>query len=79
MSGPMHDRGGYEDRETLRAQINALTDELDRLRERVSSHPHDIAMLERRWPTHARTPGRPRPTTNGSRRRCARLATRSSR
>jgi proteasome-associated ATPase len=44
----MHDRGGYEDRETLRAQINALTDELDRLRERVSSHPHDIAMLERR-------------------------------
>jgi len=48
MSGPMHDRGGYEDRETLRAQINALTDELDRLRERVSSHPHDIAMLERR-------------------------------
>ena len=48
MSGPMHDRGGYEDRETLRAQIGALTDELDRLRERLSSHPHDIAMLERR-------------------------------
>src|ERR687894_2037050 len=48
MSGPMHDRGGYEDRETLKAQIGALTDELDRLRERLSSHPHDIAMLERR-------------------------------
>jgi proteasome-associated ATPase len=44
----MHDRGAYEDRETLKAQIGALTDELDRLRERVSSHPHDIAMLERR-------------------------------
>ena len=26
----------------------ALSDELERLRERVSSHPHDIAMLERR-------------------------------
>src|ERR687894_1609180 len=48
MSGPMHDRGGYEDRETLKAQTGALTDELDRLRERLSSHPHDIAMLERR-------------------------------
>src|ERR687893_1428847 len=48
MSGPMHDRGGREDRETLKAQIDALTDELDRLRERLSSHPHDIAMLERR-------------------------------
>ena len=48
MSGPMHDRGAYEDRETLKAQIGALTDELDRLRERLSSHPHDIAMLERR-------------------------------
>jgi proteasome-associated ATPase len=48
MSGPLHDRGSYEDREKLRAQIVALTDELDRLRERVSSHPHDIAMLERR-------------------------------
>ena len=48
MSGPIHDRGSYEDREKLKAQIGALTDELDRLRERVSSHPHDIAMLERR-------------------------------
>src|ERR687894_1735318 len=48
MSGPMHDRGPYEDREKLKAKIDSLTDELDRLRERVSSHPHDIAMLERR-------------------------------
>ncbi|WP_375425248.1 proteasome ATPase [uncultured Friedmanniella sp.] len=30
------------------AQVNALSDELDRLRDRVSSHPHDIAVLERR-------------------------------
>ena len=48
MSGPLHDRGSYEDREKLKAQIGVLTDELDRLRERLSSHPHDIAMLERR-------------------------------
>jgi proteasome-associated ATPase len=48
MSGPLHDRFSFEDREKLRAQIGALTDELNRLRERVSSFPHDIAMLERR-------------------------------
>jgi proteasome-associated ATPase len=48
MTGPIHDRGAYQDRESLIAQIGALRDELDRLRERVSSHPHDIAMLERR-------------------------------
>ena len=48
MTGPIHDRAPYEDRESLIAQIGALRDELDRLRERVSSHPHDIAMLERR-------------------------------
>ena len=48
MTGPIHDRGPHEDRESLIAQIGALRDELDRLRERVSSHPHDIAMLERR-------------------------------
>jgi proteasome-associated ATPase len=48
MTGPIHDRGAYEDRESLIAQIGALRDELDRLRDRVSSHPHDIAMLERR-------------------------------
>jgi proteasome-associated ATPase len=48
MTGSVHDRGAYEDRESLIAQIGALRDEIDRLRERVSSHPHDIAMLERR-------------------------------
>ena len=32
----------------LTAQVRALSDEVDRLRERVASHPHDIAMLERR-------------------------------
>jgi proteasome-associated ATPase len=48
MTGPIHDRGAYQDRESLIAQIGALRDEVDRLRERVSSHPHDIAMLERR-------------------------------
>src|SRR6188472_2334435 len=48
MTGPIHDRGAYQDRESLIAQIGALRDEIDRLRERVSSHPHDIAMLERR-------------------------------
>ena len=48
MTGPIRDRGAYEDRESLIAQIGALSDEIDRLRERISSHPHDIAMLERR-------------------------------
>ncbi|HJV14902.1 MAG TPA: proteasome ATPase [Propionibacteriaceae bacterium] len=48
MTGSIHDRGAYEDRESLIAQIGALRDEIDRLRDRVSSHPHDIAMLERR-------------------------------
>jgi proteasome-associated ATPase len=48
LTGPIHDRAPYEDRESLIAQIGTLRDELDRLRERVSTHPHDIAMLERR-------------------------------
>src|SRR6478736_4043163 len=48
MPGPMHDRGANGDREALIGQLHALSDELDRLRERVSAHPHDIAMLERR-------------------------------
>jgi proteasome-associated ATPase len=48
LTGPIHDRAPSEDRESLIAQIGALRDELDRLRERVSTHPHDIAMLERR-------------------------------
>jgi proteasome-associated ATPase len=44
----VHDRSPYEEREALQAQLRALQDEVDRLRERVTSHPHDIAMLERR-------------------------------
>src|SRR5919107_2901361 len=48
MTGPIHDRSASDDREALTAQISALSDELYRLRERVSAHPHDIAMLERR-------------------------------
>ncbi len=47
MTGPSYERP-YEGREALVAQIAALSAELDRIRERVSSHPHDIAMLERR-------------------------------
>ena len=47
MTGPVHDRAPYEDRESLIAQIGALRDELDRLRERVSTHPHDIAIAAR--------------------------------
>ena len=42
------DQGAFRDRAALLAQLAALRDELDRLRDRVSSHPHDIAMLERR-------------------------------
>ena len=48
MTGSSHDRGAHSEREMLAAQIRALSDEVDRLRERVASHPHDIAMLERR-------------------------------
>ncbi|QDP96769.1 proteasome ATPase [Microlunatus elymi] len=47
-----HDSGQagdpQHDREALLARIGLLNDELDRLRERVSSHPHDLAALERR-------------------------------
>ena len=48
MAGSLHDRGAYEDRESLITQIGALRDELDTLRDRTTSHPHDLAMLERR-------------------------------
>ncbi len=48
MTGSSHDRGAHSEREMLAAQVRALSDEVDRLRERVASHPHDIAMLERR-------------------------------
>src|SRR6478752_3920139 len=41
-------RSADSEREALVAQVNALNDELERLRDRVSSHPHDLAMLERR-------------------------------
>ena len=54
-------------------------DEVDRLRERVASYPHDIAMRNAGWPTPARMPGPPPPTTSGSRQPCARRGTRSSR
>ncbi len=46
MTGTVHDRP--EERGALVAQINALSEELARLRERLASHPHDIAVLERR-------------------------------
>jgi proteasome-associated ATPase len=46
MTGPVHDRP--EERGALVAQISALSEELTRLRERLASHPHDIAVLERR-------------------------------
>jgi len=48
MAGSLHDRGAYEDRESLITQIGALRDEIERLRDRTTSHPHDLAMLERR-------------------------------
>ncbi len=67
MTGPIHDRAPYEDRESLIAQIGTLRDELDRLRERVSTHPHDIAMLERRL-ADARSDAR---TTAGNNERLA--------
>jgi proteasome-associated ATPase len=41
-------RGLPRDRDALVAQVSALSDELSRLRDRLASHPHDIAMLERR-------------------------------
>src|SRR5919107_3697421 len=48
MTGPIHDRSAADDRAALAAQVNALSDELSRLRERLASHPHDLAVLERR-------------------------------
>jgi proteasome-associated ATPase len=58
------DRGPTQDRESLLAQVRSLKDELDRLRERVSSHPHDIAMLERRL-ADARQEARTTAANNG--------------
>ena len=44
MTGSSADRAG-DGREF---SLSQLRDELDRMRERIASHPHDIAMLERR-------------------------------
>src|SRR3954453_14332825 len=52
MTGTPRDSSGHRpsgsDRDALVAQVNALSDELERLRDRVASHPHDLAVLERR-------------------------------
>ncbi|HEX8489264.1 MAG TPA: proteasome ATPase [Propionibacteriaceae bacterium] len=58
------DRGPTQDRDSLVAQVRSLKDELDRLRERISSHPHDIAMLERRL-ADARQEARTTAANNG--------------
>ena len=43
-----HDTAQNFDKGALLNRIGQLNDELDRLRDRISSHPHDLAMLERR-------------------------------
>src|SRR3954451_19085216 len=55
--GPCGEGAPHEDREGLLVQIGALREELARLRERVSAHPHDLAVLERRL-TDARAEAR---------------------
>jgi proteasome-associated ATPase len=48
---PEPEFSGHEsehDNDALLNRIGQLNDELDRLRDRISSHPHDLAMLERR-------------------------------
>jgi proteasome-associated ATPase len=55
--GPYGEGAPHEDREGLLVQIGALREELARLRERVSAHPHDLAVLERRL-TDARAEAR---------------------
>ncbi|GAB2577489.1 proteasome ATPase [Microlunatus antarcticus] len=61
MTGPSFnsssDSAPNEEREYLLVQIGALREELSRLRERVSAHPHDLAVLERRL-TDARAEAR---------------------
>ncbi len=47
MTTPFGDRRP-EDRDRLVAQVNALSEEIERLRDRLASHPHDLTMLERR-------------------------------
>nr|MBA3528839.1 proteasome ATPase [Propionibacteriaceae bacterium] len=61
---PYEDRGSFEDRDALTVQVRVLKEELDRLRDRVSSHPHDIAMLERRL-ADARQEARTMAANNG--------------
>ncbi|GAB3927260.1 proteasome-associated ATPase [Microlunatus endophyticus] len=39
---------GHEPEDVLLNRIGQLNDEVDRLRDRISSHPHDLAMIERR-------------------------------
>ena len=46
MTTPFGDRRPEEER--LATQVQNLSDELDRLRDRLASHPHDLAMIERR-------------------------------
>ncbi|HEY0239237.1 MAG TPA: proteasome ATPase [Friedmanniella sp.] len=57
MTGSSFDGAPNEEREYLLIQIGALREELARLRERVSAHPHDLAVLERRL-TDARAESR---------------------
>ncbi|GAA2105079.1 proteasome ATPase [Microlunatus panaciterrae] len=45
---PSPDPHAFDVREALLAQISTLKEEVDRLRDRLASHPHDLAMLERR-------------------------------
>src|SRR4051812_1998197 len=54
---PSSDGAPDQEREYLLSQLGALREELARLRERVSAHPHDLAVLERRL-TDARAESR---------------------
>jgi proteasome-associated ATPase len=48
MTATSSDPGSARERAALSAQLSAASEELERLRDRLSSHPHDLAMLERR-------------------------------
>ncbi|HET9872138.1 MAG TPA: proteasome ATPase [Propionibacteriaceae bacterium] len=50
MTTPFGDRRP-EDHDRLVAQVNTLSEEIARLRDRLASHPHDLAILERRLAT----------------------------
>ncbi|MCW2801829.1 MAG: proteasome-associated ATPase [Propionibacteriaceae bacterium] len=47
MTTPFGDRRP-DDHDRLVAQVHALSEEIERLRDRLASHPHDLAMYERR-------------------------------